>query len=239
MMVALIFMISQIIYTSIGFGSGMFAISFLSLLYGQLDVFVPLFILINIPTEIYICVKYRKQISFKKNFLYILMTVPFIIGGAYLLTVITDVWPLIVLGAIICVLSLYFLFFEEKTKWQFKSLLWQIPFGTLSGLTGSLYGIGGPPLVIYLKGLKLTKSEFRTMSISVFFAMTLVRIPSFFGVGLFTKDIFHAWLLIMPFCLLGIFLGTSLHHKISEKRFKKVTSLVLFLAGVLLLLKNI
>ncbi|MBU0504998.1 sulfite exporter TauE/SafE family protein, partial [bacterium] len=221
------------------FGSGMFAISLLGLFFGHLEIFVPLFVLVCFPTEIFICIKDRKHFSFKKNYLYILLTIPFIILGSYLLTVVPSRWPLVFLGVVIVTLAIYFLSYENKIKWQFKSPKWQIPFGSLSGLMGSVYGIGGPPLIIYLKGLKLTKREFRAMCVSVFFAMSVIRLPAFLGMGLLTHDIMKAWFFILPFSLLGVFIGHSLHKKLSEKRFKRMTSAILLINGLLLIAKNL
>jgi uncharacterized protein len=238
-LVIFIFTCSQLIYASIGFGSGMFAISLLGLFFGQLEVFVPLFVLVCFPTELFICIKDRKHFSFKKNYLYILLTIPFIILGSYLLTVIPSKWPLVFLGFVVFILAIYFLAYENKITWRFKSKSWQVLFGALSGLMGSLYGIGGPPLIIYLKGLKLTKREFRAMCVSVFFAMSIIRLPAFFGMGLLTHDIIKAWFFILPFSLLGVYIGHSLHKKLSEKRFKRMTSMILLINGLLLIVKNL
>ncbi|HMA69491.1 MAG TPA: hypothetical protein VKN74_06430, partial [Candidatus Mcinerneyibacterium sp.] len=64
-LISLIIFLSQIIYSSIGFGSGMFAISLFTLFYGNIDYFVPFFILVCLPTEIFISIKDRKLINYK------------------------------------------------------------------------------------------------------------------------------------------------------------------------------
>src|SRR6056297_399743 len=160
--------ISQIIYSTIGFGSGMFAISMLAMLYGKIDFFVPFFILVCLPTELFISYKDKDYINFKKTWYFILSIFPLLFLGSYLLSNAKNVLLLLILGTVIIILSLYHLFYEDKVKPDLSHPLWVPFFGSLSGLLGGLFGMAGPPLIFYFKANDFSKKAFRVALMSIF-----------------------------------------------------------------------
>ncbi len=236
--VAVLVLFAQFIYSAIGFGSGMIAISIYAILYGQIDVFVPFFLLLCFPVELFISYKERKKIDYKEIFWLSLFVTPPLILGVYLLKNFSGNGIVYLLGIIIAVLAVFYLFFEERLRFTFKSKLWLPMFGAISGILGSLFGIAGPPLIIYFKTKRVNKSYFRVILMSIFLLMSVLRIISYSCFGLFTERMFISLLPIMPFSLLGLFLGNMAHHKISESFFKKLTSIVLLISGVILIFKG-
>ena len=238
-LISLIIFLSQIIYSSIGFGSGMFAISLFTLFYGNIDYFVPFFILVCLPTEIFISIKDRKLINYKKTWYFLLTIFPPLLLGSYLLKKAENVWLMITLGLIIILLSLYHLFLETKFTPKLKNHSWVIIFGALSGILGGLFGMSGPPLIFYFKSIKLNKYQFRVALMSIFLFMTIMRITFYSTLGLFSSRILLSSLLMIPIGLLGLFTGNILHNLIPEKKFKDITSMVLLISGILIIIKNI
>ncbi len=237
--VALIIYISQLIYASIGFGAGMFAISLLALFYGKLDYFVPFFILIGLPTELFISLKDRALLNYSNTWYIIVAMLPPLLLGSYLLKKATNVWMMMILGVVIIVLAVYHLFFEKRFCPSFVNKVWAPSFGAISGILGGLFCMGGPPLIFYFKCMKLDKYRFRVTLVSIFLVMTIMRILFYTGFGLFSKRIIFSSLSMLPFGLLGLFTGSKLHSTIPEKLFKKVTSIILLISGVLIIIKNV
>ena len=231
-------MVSQIIYSTIGFGSGMFAISILALLYGKLELFVPFFILLCLPTELIITIKDHKLINFKKIRIFLITIIPFLFIGSLLLRQAENLIVLIILGILILTLAIYHLFLENRFKFKLKHSIWIPFFGSISGILGGLFGMAGPPLIFYFKNSKLTKRYFRVALLSIFIFMTFFRLLFYTGLNLLTKQIFMSSIIILPFSLLGLVIGYKLHTIVSEHIFKKITSIALFISGFLIILKN-
>jgi len=237
LIVGLIVLLSQFIYSAIGFGSGMIAISLYAIIYGNIDIFVPFFLLLCLPVEFFISYKERKNIDFKEIGLLILYIIPSLVFGVYLLKNFSGDGIVFVLGIIIATLASYYLFFEKKIKFTFKSKLWLPFFGSISGVLGSMLGIAGPPLIIYFKSKNTNKSQFRLILLSIFFFMSILKLISYLSFGLYSEKIFLSFLLILPFSILGLYLGNFAHNKLSEETFKTITSLILLVSGIILIIK--
>lgn len=239
MLIGFIIFLGQFVYSAIGFASGMVTISLLALIYGKLSYFIPFFILLRLPTELTIAYKSRKSINFRTTFIFILAIFPAIILGSYLLKVLSDNKVVVFLGILIVLIALYYMFLEDKLFLTLRGDKWIIFFGFLSGLLGSLYGIGGPPLVFYFKNKRYKKEAFRSAMITLFLAMSIIRIPTYFFWSLYSMKIVYSCIAVTPFTLLGLYLGLIMHKHISEEQFKYLTCIVLLCSGVLLFVNNV
>ena len=237
--IGIIIFLSQLIYSAAGFGSGMFAISLLGLIYGNLSVFVPFFTLLCFPTESLITWKERRSIRMKESSTMTLFVIPPAILGSYLLKTINSDRLLILLGSIIILLSLYHIFWEAKAHIPMRSPVWIPVTGLFSGVLGGLFGMSGPPLIFYYKNAGYKKKEFRAALIFVFFSMSLVRIFTYISFHMIGLHMLISVFLMIPAALAGMYAGNKVHEAMSEDTFKKVTSAVLLASGLLILIKNL
>lgn len=232
--------LSQFVYSVAGFGSGMVAISLLALLYGDIDQFVPFFILHCIPTELYVSIQDRDKIDYKNNWIFIAFIVPFLFLGSFMLKKQSNQILLVLLGLLIVSLAVYYLLYEDKIHLNIRNNRWWIVFfSALSGVGGGLFAIGGPPLIFYFKSIRLNKIEFRVALLSIFLAITIFRIIIYLILDFYSWAIVWASVLTFPFTLFGLYMGILWHHKISETVFKKLTSTLLLISGLLILLKSL
>ncbi len=237
---AIIIMLGQIIYAAIGFGSAMISITMLSIIFGNISQIIPYFLLLCVPTEIIIVSRNRHFLDFKflKNFLLYLFSGLLI--GSLLLKFTMPQKLLIYLGLVIIVIAFYFLLFENKMNPSFKKNgMAGKTLSFLSGILGGVYGISGPPIIIFLKGLKMDKSRFRTTILSVFFAMSIIRTFIYTLLGLYNTKIILSVIATLPFVAAGIYIGNKIHLIISETRFKKITAILLLINGTILVLKHL
>lgn len=238
-LVGLIVMLGQTIYTAIGFGSGMVTISLLALCFGNVDLYVPFFLLLCLPAELTVFLKDRQHLDIGRTARLLLFILPGIILGTFLLKSAPGGSLVLFLGMLIVVLACWFLFGEQRLKPRAVHPAWEPVVGMVSGTLGGLYGISGPPLIVYFKMNGADKTVFRVALLTIFLFMTLIRTGTYTAAGLFNIPVLVSTACILPFSLAGLGTGMVLHDRIPENRFKQVTSIVLLISGLLLIGKSI
>jgi uncharacterized membrane protein YfcA len=107
--------------------------------------------------------------------------------------------------------------------------------GALSGVLTGLFGTGGPPLIVYYQLQGLDKAAFRGTLMTLFLAMTAIRVPSYVALDLVTPVRLWSSLAVLPAVLVGAAIGHHLHLRLSERTFRRLVSLALMAIGLLLL----
>lgn len=242
LLTGLIIFVSQLIYSVVGFASGMVALSSLTLIFGNAHIYVPLLVMLCIPTELSVFTKDFKHIKFNHVKYILLFAIPFLFFGGWLLKKISfySVAELS-LGLIIIILAFYYMFFPNS-EFRFISkdnLFIKFIFGTLSGVLGGVFGISGPPLVIYYKICNFTKAEFRATMIGCFLPMSSLRLVFYYLLGFYNIQICYSALVLYPFVIVSIFMGNIIYNKINENLFKKIVTIILFINGILLFIKSL
>ncbi len=238
LLAGVIIFFGQLIYAAIGFGSGMFTVTLLSLLTGNVSVVIPYFLLLCISTEFYVVATNREKLNFSLLKRFLIFLFAGLLIGSLMLKNAPDNRLLFYLGIVVITVAIYFLFFEERLDFSFReggktgmgAAFW-------AGILGGVYGISGPPIIVYLKGLKLDKQTFRTTILSVFFAMSVLRTFIYAFLGLYNFKLLLTAVVSLPFVFAGIYAGNKLHFAVPEKEFKIITSIVLLLSGIMLALK--
>lgn len=110
----------------------------------------------------------------------------------------------------------------------------------LLGLAGIIHGIflsGGPLLISYLTGKMRDKSRFRTTISAVWVVLNTFILLDDIVSGWWKRSLIVVQLSAIPFLLLGMYLGSKLYVRMSQRLFMKVTYSLLFLSGIFLLIK--
>lgn len=235
-----IVLLGQAMYAALGFGSGLISVSLWALLFGDIQLFVPVFLLLCLPTEIIISMKDFKKINMSKTAVFLFFIIPALVVGTWLLRFSSQPWMLLLLASVIITVAVYYFLFEEKQNVHLVYSKWFIAlFGLVSGLMGGLFNMSGPPLVFYFKSIGFTKAEFRASLLGIFFIMSFVRLITYISFGLYTSTALNTVVILMPFALVGLAIGMALHNHLNEHLFKKIASLVLLATGLLIIIKNI
>ncbi len=107
--------------------------------------------------------------------------------------------------------------------------------GIGSGFTSTLAHAGGPPLIIYLLGRQLPRQTFVATSVFFFATINAAKLPFYIGLGLFSRETLMTSLLLLPLVPLGVWMGMRLLHRIPERPFTLISTVLLGLAGLQLL----
>ena len=237
-LVGLIVLLGQTIYTAIGFGSGMVTISLLALCFGNVNMYVPFFLLLCLPAELTVSIRDRHHLDIRRTARLLMYISPGIMLGSYVLKTAPGSGLVLGLGILITLLAVWFLAVEDRWKPTDAGTGWEPVVGSVSGILGGLYGISGPPLIVYFKARGLDKTVFRVALLTIFLVMTIIRTGTYGAMHLFTIPILVSTAITLPFAIAGMGVGYLLHQTIPELTFKRITSVVLLISGLLLVIRG-
>ncbi|BBU57921.1 UPF0721 transmembrane protein [Mameliella alba] len=103
--------------------------------------------------------------------------------------------------------------------------------GVLLGFTSFVSHAGGPAASVYLLGQKLGKTAFQSTTVLIFWAVNLSKSGIYAGMGIFTWETLKLDLVLIPFALLGTWLGVKAHHMVPERLFFGIAYVALTLTG--------
>jgi hypothetical protein len=145
---------------------------------------------------------------------------------------------MLALGAFILVYALYSL--ARRATHGIVSRRWAYVAGVSGGITGTLFGAGGPPYAIYLAHRPLTKEQYRaTLTMTSIFSIGL-RVIAFLITGLLSD--LRVWLaaaIAIPATLAGIAVASRIFHRVSREAVMRVVALTLLAAGLTLVVRAV
>jgi len=140
-----------------------------------------------------------------------------------------------ILGAVLLVASIYFFFLSDKIKIK-PTLPMQVAMGTLSGVMGGLFGMQGPPAVLYFLASTQKKDEYMALAQTYFLVgnvvMTFYRAHN----GFFTPLVVEYWCYGLCAVLLGTWLGARVFRMIPIQLLRKIIYAYMGVSGIVALL---
>jgi uncharacterized protein len=115
---------------------------------------------------------------------------------------------------------------------------WAWPLGFLGAFIDAVFGGGGGVLVvIYMHARGVGKNEFRATLAALWFVEMLARIGGYALAGFYTGSTLALVALMLPFMLLGTWMGEKFTARVSHETFNKILAVMLLFSGASLLLK--
>jgi len=109
---------------------------------------------------------------------------------------------------------------------------------TASGAFSAMFGTGGVLLAVYISARIHDKTQFRATSATAILFNACVRLALFGAMGLLgQRELWTAWLVLLPVAMLGIFLGSRLHARVPAAGVVRAVYVVLIVAGASLLVR--
>lgn len=218
-----------------GFGLGIFAMIFLPYFLPSATAAAAIVGICSMVTSSMNAVKYRKDIKFK--------TVLPMLVAALLSTTVAVIFSSkvpksvfeILLGAVLVVLSIYFLFFGSSVKIR-PSAVNGVISGTLSGVLNGLFSTGGPPAVVYLTEVSASNAAYFA-GIQFFFAASNIYATAMRAVsGILTLDILDLSVFGLLGCVAGDFIGKFVFDKLDGNKLRKIIYIGMVISGVVMIL---
>ena len=221
-----------------GFGAGLVATPLLVFLLPMSTV-VPATALIVFVLFIFLTLRDRHQVLWDEFRRLLLPTLVGVAGGLYLFTMLDNRLLLKLLGGFLVAYAAYMLIAQWVGVKQLQlSEKWAAPLGFLGAFIDSMFGGGGGTLVvIYMHGRGVGKAEFRATLAVLWFVEMIARIGGYTLAGYYTQNTLALVAAMLPFMLLGTWVGEKINAHISPETFTKVMAVMLLLSGASLLLK--
>lgn len=198
----------------------------------------PVELLLGYPTNLILVWKERKSIKWS-------MCLP--LAALVLLGSIPGIWFLksantglikIVFGFVIVLVGAEMLFRERTQKKTKESKVVLGAIGILSGVLCGLYGVGAL-LGAYIGRVTEDTKAFKANICVVFLIENSFRVILYEVLGIITLDIWKQAVILVPFMLLGLFLGMKSGRVLDDKLVKKLVIVMLIVSGMVLIVNNL
>ncbi|SDO38432.1 Uncharacterized membrane protein YfcA [Paenibacillus sp. yr247] len=220
----LIIVLAALIQACTGFGFAIIAIPLLILLYPA-HYTITLSVLLSFISSLSTLPRVRKDID-------IVLLKPLITGsllglplGGILYYIADVMWLKLIVGISIIAAAVFMMLRISIPLGNGKRI------GFLSGFLTSSVGMPGPPIVLYLISKRVDKNIFRGTSMAFYCLVYLVSLILQLASGRFETDLLQD-LLLIPAIFIGQAIGITLHNKINQTWFRRVTFLLLLATGV-------
>lgn len=233
---ALVFL-GYTIYGLTGFGASIVAIPLLAQVI-SLKTAVPLMLLMDLVAGAFMGVRNQRDVARNELKIMFAWMVVGMAVGVTLLVKAPENWLLILLGLFALTQSARNLIFKPRT--DPISALWGGIYGTVGGVFTSLFGTGGPIYAIYLARRVHEESRRRATLAMLIWISSFARLILFLAAGLLlSNELWMLALVTVAFSLAGIWTGSHIRKKLSHVHLNQVMWLVVGLAGLLLLARNV
>jgi|TARA_B100000795_G_C22759874_1_gene423135 uncharacterized membrane protein YfcA len=135
--------------------------------------------------------------------------------------------------------SHYFLFKKSDIIPKHKNIYKGSVFSIIAGFTSFCVHAGGTPTSIYLLPLRLKKEIYVGTRVIFFTFVNLIKLPFYIQLSMINFDSLLQSLMLIPFAILGIFIGYRILKIITENLFYNIIYILIFLTSANLILNFI
>ncbi|MDQ8037094.1 MAG: sulfite exporter TauE/SafE family protein [Pedobacter sp.] len=222
-----------------GFGSIVIALSLGALLL-PMDFMLPILVTLNVLSSSWMVWQHRRNIDFR---VLLRIVLPAMLLGTGLGVLLQGLAPDTILKTAFAVFVLGFALRElwilqrSGVRSSHPPLQTQL-IVVAAGVTHGLFASGGPLLVHALAGRQMDKAAFRATMIAVWLTLNLALAATFLLQGRLLPQL-PLIAGFMPVIVLAIVVGSRLHHRLDEAKFRVMVYWLLAAVGVALLLSQL
>ena len=245
----IVILLANIIQGITGFAGTILAMPFSLKLVGM-DTAVPVLNFLGLASGVYVLAGNYRQVDRKELLRVISVMEPAVIIGLLARRFLSGKPQLLyyILGAIVLALSVSGLLgllrrergestAAEKQTAASGSAVLDILILAASGLVHGLFVCGGPLLIGYLSKRIKDKASFRATISTVWILLNGTIFISQLISGAWNAGLVKVQLLSLPFLAAGMFAGSLLYRRMSQRTFMIITYVLLFIAGLTLFFK--
>ena len=198
----------------------------------------PVDLLLGYPANLILTWKKRENLDLKVHLTLAVLVLAGSIPGALMLKNVNARSIKLIFGFVVIALGVEMLAREYSKKPTRPSKVALGIIGITAGMLCGLFGVGAL-LAAYVSHVTDSDASFKANISAVFIVDNTFRIIFYRALGLLTLETVKPVLLLIPFALLGLFIGMKCSGHMNEKTIRKITTIFLVLSGISLVLKNL
>lgn len=198
----------------------------------------PIDLLLGYPTNLILTWKNRRSLDPKVYLPLAALVLAGSIPGAFLLKHVDARAVKVLFGVVVAALGAEMFSREYSKKRLRSSKIVLAIIGVTAGVLCGLFGVGAL-LAAYVSRVTDDQNGFKANISAVFVAENTFRIVLYSCLRLITPETLRTALLLLPFALLGLWLGMRSSARLNEKTAGRLVALLLVLSGVSLIVKNL
>ena len=228
---------ASFVQRTIGFGFGIFIMTALPFLMPSYGEAVTLSGLLSLTSAAVVMFKYLKYVTWKRFLPIVASFVIFSTLAICMLDKIEGQAMRIILGIVLIIISLYFSFFKEKLQKIIRPTSgWQLGAGAASGVMGGLFGMHGPPVVLYLVASEPDKDHYMGMIQTYAFVTNLTMLAVRAWNGYVTPMVGTTYIYGLIGLAVGVLSGNWAYNRIPNRIFTYVVYAYIAVSGLVILL---
>lgn len=228
---------ASFIQRTIGFGFGIFIMTALPFLMPSYAEAVTLSGLLSLTSATVVMIQFVKYVTWKRLLPMVGAFVVFSTAAILLLDKMEGPTMRRILGLMLLFLSFYFAFFKEKLQRYIKPIPgWLLGTGSVSGVMGGLFGMHGPPIVLYLIVSEPSKNHYMGMiqTYAVITNITMLAVRAYNGYV--TPTVGITYLYALGGLIVGIIAGNWAYKRIPNRLFTYIVYAYIGISGAIILL---
>lgn len=230
---------ASFVQRTLGFGFGIFIMTALPFLMPSYGEAVTLSGLLSLTSATVVMLKYFKYVTWKRLLPVFASFIIFSTIAICLLDRIEGQAMKIILGIMLIFISLYFIYFKEKLQKLIRPTKGsQYGTGAVSGIMGGLFGMHGPPVVLYLVSSEPDKDHYMGMiqTYAVLTNIIMLAVRAFNGYV--TPAVGAAYLYGIGGLVLGVLLGNHAYKHIPNRLFTYIVYAYIGVCGIIILITS-
>lgn len=222
-----------------GFGFGIFIMTALPFLMPSYAEAVTLSGILSLTSSTVVMLKYLKYVSWKRILPILASFLVMSALAVFMLERIEGRTMRIILGLILILLSLYFCFFKERLQKIIKpTSAWQVGSGAIGGVMGGLFGMQGPPVVLYLVNSEPDKNHYMGMIQTYAVLTNVIMLATRACNGYLTTAVGTAYLYSITGLVIGVLAGNWAFKRLPDKLFAYIVYAYIGISGLVIFLTS-
>jgi uncharacterized protein len=228
--------VGYVVFGVTGFGASPITVPLLAH-FLPLTFVLPLAGILDLASALALGIHTRRQANREELLALIPFTLLGLVLGVTLLVNLPRTVALRGLGGFVCAYALYATVRRDSRGRLGRG--WAVPAGLSGGVLGALFGVGGPPYVMYLTG-RVTDPTMQRATISQMVILSVGgRVVAFAIAGLlFSRALGIAVMFLLPAAWAGVWVGNRVHVRVSPSMTARIIGVALFLTGAALIVRT-
>jgi uncharacterized membrane protein YfcA len=180
----------------------------------------------------------RKNLNLKIFLAPVLSSIVSGMVGVHLLMLCREDLAKRILGAVLVLLAIYFVYFSNKNLRLVPNLKFGVIIGVISGLLCGMFNIGGPPLVIYYLYTTASNLEFKANIEFHFAIMALGTTMAHLAYGNVNPELIKLGVIGVISVVTAGFIGLKIFKRLNRNLLCKCIYILMFIMGALLVIKG-